>query len=95
MDSQPRPSPTDAERARLAEGLRAALGELGEVFSGLVRTAESKSSLRCPYMNVKRECTARFECINQLWGKKGRRATCSGQHRINFACCEEERPPKP
>jgi hypothetical protein len=77
-------SPIDEKR--LAEALRAALSEMGDVFSDLVATAESKSCLRCPYMSVERECTAEFACINQVLSEKRARPLCSGQHKINFSC---------
>jgi len=59
---------------------------MGDLFSDLVRTAESKAFLRCPYMNVKRECTAQFECVNQVFAPRRERAICSGLHKINFSC---------
>jgi hypothetical protein len=73
------------ERDRLAAALREALEDLGDVFSDLVLTAEEKSCLRCPYMDVRRRCTAHFECPNQVWTEKGRRALCSGEHKIDFS----------
>lgn len=77
-----------AERARLAAALREALAEVGDIFAGLVKTAEEKGSLRCPYMNVRRECTAAFDCVNQVFTPGRERAICSGQHKINFCCPE-------
>ena len=79
---EPRPP---GERERLEGALREALGELEGVFADLVQTAEEKSRFRCPYMDVRRRCTASFECPNQVWAEKGRRAICSGEHRIDFS----------
>ncbi len=76
------------ERRRLRESLKEALGEVETVFKDLVLTAGEKSFLRCPYMNIRRECTAQFECINQVWKPGRERATCSGLHKINFCCPE-------
>jgi hypothetical protein len=70
--------------AGLKAELLGALGEMQEVFADLVAAAEEKSCLRCPYMNVRRECTAAFDCINQVRVPGRERFLCSGQHRINF-----------
>jgi hypothetical protein len=79
-------TPEPADRAAMVEALRAALSEMEGVFGDIVKTAESKAFLRCPYMNVKRECTAQFQCINQVFTPRRERAICSGQHKINFSC---------
>ena len=64
--------------------LEAALRELGEVLSGIVATAEEKACTRCPYMNIRRQCTAEFSCRNQVFRPESERPACSGQHKINF-----------
>lgn len=69
----------------LKRSLEAALADLASVMGGIARTAEAKCCERCPYMNVHRECTALFECLNQVHRPAGGRPLCSGQHRINFA----------
>ncbi len=81
------PPPPAASRqppAGQAEALRAALAEIGDLFGEIVKTAEAKAFLRCPYMNVKRECTAKFECRNQVFAPRHERPICSGLHKINF-----------
>ena len=79
-------SPPEADAARLKESLQAALADLGDVFSGLVQTAEQMAFVRCPYLNIQRECTAQFACPNQLFRPQRERALCTGQHKINFSC---------
>ena len=65
--------------------LRAALEELAKVLGGIVAMAEENACERCPYMNVQRECTAEFSCINQASRVGHTRPFCSGQHKINFS----------
>jgi hypothetical protein len=65
------------EQEDLRAELAAALGELQAVFTDLVATAEEKSCIRCPYMNVHRECTASFACINQVRAPGRARFLCS------------------
>jgi hypothetical protein len=74
----------EAARDRRA-AIEAALAELAAVVGGIVATAEEVSCRRCPYMNVARECTAEFACINQVSRPGRERLLCSGQHRINFS----------
>ncbi len=84
---------SEEDRRRLRESLKNALGDVETLFREIVDTAGEKSFLRCPYMSVQRECTAQFDCINQVW-KPGRpRAICSGLNKINFCC--PERPAGP
>ena len=66
------------------ESLEEALAKLERVIGSIVHTAEEKSRQRCPYMNTLRECTAGFECINQVARAAHERPLCSGQHKINF-----------
>jgi hypothetical protein len=61
-----------------------ALADLAGVVGGIVATAEEKCCERCPYLNVRRECTAAFGCINQVFRAGRERPLCSGQHKINF-----------
>ena len=65
--------------------LQALVAELSKVLEGIVTTAEQKACERCPYMNVRIECTAEFSCKNQVFRPGREQPLCSGQHKINFA----------
>lgn len=80
----------NAAPANLLASLEAALAELAGVVGDIVATAEQKSCERCPYMNVGRECTAAFACLNQVFRAGKERPLCSGQHRINFSRPQSE-----
>lgn len=67
------------------ESLRLLLEELSTVLGGIVTAAEKKSCERCGYMSIRRECTAAFSCINQVFRAGRERPLCSGHHKINFS----------
>ena len=71
-----------AGRAGTRKTLLEALSELSGVLGDIVATAEETSCRRCPYMNLRRECTAAFSCINQVFRRNHARPLCSGEHKI-------------
>ncbi len=58
---------------------------LYEIYTGISQTVDSNSKWRCPYKNVKDECTADFGCRNQKRvDQQSDVLVCTGNDKLNY-----------
>lgn len=61
------------------------LDRISEIFSGMVAHADELSTRRCPYKNRFDQCTAKFQCRNQVKSlDEGEPIMCGGDDRIDY-----------
>ena len=66
------------------------LGKITQLYSEFVVHAKTQSRSRCPYRNRLDECTAKFECRNQLPAPtEGGPPLCSGKYNYCSAWGED------
>ena len=59
--------------------------KLYEIYKGISQTVDSNSKWRCPYKNVKDECTADFGCRNQKRvDQQSDVLVCTGSDNLNY-----------
>ena len=61
------------------------LERISGIFSGMIATATTQATFRCPYRNRSDECTAGFGCRNQRW-PNGRdvAALCGADDKLDY-----------
>ena len=69
-----------------AEGVRASLTRLMDIYRDISETADKVAVRRCPYKDSRSRCTAKFECRNQhfLPDKPGALAVCTGSDKLDY-----------
>ena len=69
-----------------AEGVRASLTRLMDIYRSISETADKVAVRRCPYKDARSRCTAKFECRNQYFvpDKPGALAICRGSDKLDY-----------
>ncbi len=67
------------------EELQERLGQIAELFAGMVAHADHQATWRCPYKNRFDECTAGFGCRNKRKpASKGKLPLCGGDATLDY-----------
>ena len=69
-----------------AEGVRASLTRLMDIYRSISETADKVAVRRCPYKDSRSRCTAKFECRNQYFvpDKPGALVICTGSDKLDY-----------
>ncbi len=69
-----------------AEGVRASLTRLMDIYRDISDTADRVSTRRCPYKDSRSRCTAKFECRNQRFipDEPEEPAICMGSDKLDY-----------
>ena len=69
-----------------AEGVRASLTRLMDIYRDISETADKVAVRRCPYKDSRSRCTAKFDCRNQhfIADKPEEPAICMGSDKLDY-----------